>query len=184
MKKNLGAQNLLYPSLTVLVGAHVHERPNFLAVAHVGIMTMEEISVGLGRIHHTNAGIREHGEFSVNIPSQDQMALTDYCGLITGKNTDKSGVFELFYGELAHAPLIWNCPVVMACRVERVVEFPQHEVFVGRVVESHADHDVLTDGKVDLAKVRPILFDMPQKKYWALGAPVGRAWHEGLALKK
>ena len=30
--------NALYPSLTTIVGAKVDGRPNFLAVAHVGIM--------------------------------------------------------------------------------------------------------------------------------------------------
>ena len=38
MKKKIGMVNALYPSLTTIVGAQVDGRPNFLAIAHVGIM--------------------------------------------------------------------------------------------------------------------------------------------------
>lgn len=80
MKKDLGAVNALYPSLTTIVGAVVEGRPNFLAVAHVGIMNHGQpqyLSFGISKSHHTNKGIREHGQFSVNIPGQSLMVQTD-----------------------------------------------------------------------------------------------------------
>jgi hypothetical protein len=33
------------------------------------------------------------------------------------------------------------------------------------------------------AKLRPLLFDMASKKYWALGHPVGNCWNAGKSLK-
>jgi hypothetical protein len=39
MKKKLGAINVLYPTPTILVGAMVNGKPNFITIAHVGIMT-------------------------------------------------------------------------------------------------------------------------------------------------
>jgi flavin reductase (DIM6/NTAB) family NADH-FMN oxidoreductase RutF len=44
----------------------------------------------------TATGIRENQTFSVNIPSVDIVKETDYCGLVSGKNQDKSQVFECF----------------------------------------------------------------------------------------
>jgi len=38
MKHSLGAKNCLYPILTTLVGANVDGKPNYIAIAHVGIM--------------------------------------------------------------------------------------------------------------------------------------------------
>ena len=43
---------------------------------------------------------------------------------------------------------------------------------------------LLTDGKVDIAKVKPLLFDMASKRYWALGPSLGNCWGEGKKLKK
>jgi len=34
---------------------------------------------------------------------------TDWCGLHSGKRTDKSKVFETFAGELENAPMIKAC---------------------------------------------------------------------------
>jgi len=188
MKRMLGPVNALYPSLTTIVGAVVEGRPNFLAIAHVGIMNHGQpqyISVGINKRHYTNAGIREHGEFSVNIPGQDLMVETDYVGLVSGRNADKSRLFDVFYGGLAHAPLIKSCPVCMECRLERVVDFPTHEVFVGEIMATHAEEDVLReDGSVDIARVRPLLFDMASTKYWALGEELGVCWNAGKALKR
>lgn len=187
MKKNLGPVNALYPSLTVIVGAVVDKRPNFLAIAHVGIMNHGQpqyLSFGINKHHYTNAGIHEHREFSVCIPGEDLVAETDYVGLVSGKKTDKSKVFELFQGQLAHAPLIKGCPVCMECRLERVVDFPTHEVFVGEIVATHAEESVLrADGAIDIARMRPLLFDMSSTKYWSLGPEVAPCWNVGKSLK-
>ena len=38
MKKKLGGTNLLYPTPTVLAGAMVQGTPNFVTIAHIGIL--------------------------------------------------------------------------------------------------------------------------------------------------
>ncbi|GFK92842.1 Flavoredoxin [Fundidesulfovibrio magnetotacticus] len=186
--KDIGPVNALYPSLTTIVGCVADGRANFLAVAHVGIMNHGQpqyLTFGINKAHHSGRGILEHGEFSVNIPDQDLMVETDYVGIVTGKNTDKSGVFEHFTGELAHAPLIRACPVAMECRLYKTLDFETHDVFVGEVVKTWAREDVLTDkGKPDPARVRPLLFDMATLGYYALGAKVGDCWNAGKALKR
>jgi flavin reductase (DIM6/NTAB) family NADH-FMN oxidoreductase RutF len=188
MKKDLGPANALYPSLTTIVGTVVDGRPNFLAIAHVGIMNHGQpqyLSFGINKSHYSNKGIHEHKEFSVNIPSENLMVETDYVGIVTGKNTDKSNVFELFTGELQYAPIIKGCPVAMECWLQQVVDFPTHEVFVGEVVKTWADEAVLTDkGKIDPAKVRPLLFDMGTLSYYGLGPVLGGCWNVGKKLKK
>jgi len=187
MKRNLGPVNALYPSLTTLVGAVVDGRANFLAVAHVGIMNHGQpqyLSFGLNKAHHTNQGIIEHREFSVCIPGEDMVVQTDYVGLVSGKKTDKSQVFELFEGELAHAPLIKGCPVCMECRLAQVLDFKTHDVFIGEIAATHAEESVLrADGSIDIARVRPLLFDMASVRYWSLGTEVAPCWSVGKQLK-
>ena len=186
MKTTLGPINALYPSLTTIVGAMVEGKANFCTVAHVGIMnhgTPQYVSVGMNRMHHTNLGIHKSKVFSINVPPRSLVVETDYVGLVSGKNTDKSGVFELFTG-VTGAPLIARCPVVMECRLERTVEFPTHEVFVGEIVEVHADEAVLAQGKIDVKKLDPLLFDMASVTYWSLGEPVAKCWSAGKEMKR
>lgn len=188
MKRKLDPVNALYPSLTTIVGAVVEGKANFLPVAHVGIMNHGEpqyLSFGINKLHYTNAGILEHREFSVCIPGEDMIAATDFMGLVSGRNFDKSAYFELFEGELKHAPMIQGCPVCMECRLHSVVDFTTHDVFIGEIVATYADEAVLReDGKIDIAEVKPLLFDMQSSSYWSLGSPLGSCWSVGKGLKR
>ena len=184
--RKLGEVNALYPSLTTVLGTVVDGRVNFVAVAHVGIMNHslpQYLTFGLNKAHYSNRGIREHGTFSVNIPGRDMMVQTDCAGIVSGKKTDKSGLFETFTGELENAPMIVGCPVCMECRVKDVLDFRTHEVFVGELVNTYAAEDVLgDDGKIDLPRVHPLLFDMASGSYYGLGEPLGPCWSVGKEL--
>jgi flavin reductase (DIM6/NTAB) family NADH-FMN oxidoreductase RutF len=182
----IGPVNALYPMPTTLVGATVETKPNFLAVAHVGILnhgTPQYLSIGLHKSHYSNIGIRENRTFSICLPSEALMVETDYCGIMTGKKTDKAALFDVFYGELETAPMIRQCPVNMELRLFDVMDFSAHDIFVGELVQTYADESMLTDGHIDIARLKPLLFDMASKKYWALGAPLGDCWNAGKALK-
>lgn len=185
--KPIGPVNALYPMPTTLVGATVGGKPNFLTVAHVGILnhgTPQYLSIGLGKAHYSNAGIHANGTFSICLPSEDLMAETDYCGIVTGKKTDKAALFDIFFGILETAPMIRQCPVNMELKLHDVLDFSTHDVFIGELVQTYADDQVVADGKIDIARLRPLLFDMASVKYWRLGPPVGDCWKTGKSLKK
>lgn len=187
MKKTLNAINALYPTPTVLVGAMVDDKPNYITIAHVGIVNHARpylISLSSAKAHYTNEGIRKNREFSVNIPSEDLVVQTDYAGIVSGKNTDKSELFEIFHGQLENAPMIKQCQVNMECRLYDIYDTPTHDLIIGEIVETYAAESVLTEGKIDLAKLKPLLFDMSSIKYWSLGGIVADCWKVGKQLKK
>jgi flavin reductase (DIM6/NTAB) family NADH-FMN oxidoreductase RutF len=184
LKVELGAKNLLYPMPTVLVGATVDDKPNYITVAHVGIMDPGAVSLGLNKIHYTNRGIKENKTFSVNIPSATIVKETDWCGLMSGKDNNKAALFETFYGLLKNAPMIEECKVNMECRLIKTVDFPNHDVFVGEVVTSYCDESVLTNGVLDLEKLQPILFSMQTRSYYSVGEKLAKAWSVGKELIK
>jgi flavin reductase (DIM6/NTAB) family NADH-FMN oxidoreductase RutF len=99
--------------------------------------------------------------------------------MVSGRSEDKSGMFDVFYGELDTAPMIEQCKVTMEVKLIDHVKLPTHDLFVGEVVGTYADVDVLTNGIVDIAKLKPLLFDMASKKYWSLGEPVAKCWSVG-----
>ncbi len=179
MKVSLGSKMCLYPSLTVLVGALLNDRPNYITIAHVGILDFSTISLGINRSHFTNAGIQAHGTFSINIPSETMVMETDYCGMVSGRNVDKSALFEHFYGKLNTAPMIRGCPLNMECRLVQTVSMPRHDVFIGEVVETYCDEACITGGAIDYTKLQPILFTMADRSYWRLGERLAAAWSIG-----
>jgi len=183
MKVDMEAKNCLYPMPTTLVGALVNDKPNYLAIAHVGIMDLGSVSLGMGKAHYTNKGIKEKRTFSVNIPSVKMVKEVDYCGLVSGKNEDKSSLFKTFYGKLKTAPMIDECAINMECELVKTIDFSTHEVFVGRVVGTYCDESVLTAGVLDFGKVQPLLFVMNDRSYWKLGDKFAKAWDIGKTLK-
>jgi flavin reductase (DIM6/NTAB) family NADH-FMN oxidoreductase RutF len=184
-KKALGATNGLFPMLTVLVGASVNGLPNFATVGNVGLLTPKGVvSIGLAASRHTGSGIRDHGTFSINLPPEGLLAETDYCGIVSGADTDKASLFSLFYGETPTAPLIVECPINMVCRVIDTLAFDGTEVFVGEIVETFCDEDVLVHGGLDAEKIKPILFDLNSRSYFGLGKRLGPGWRIGRTLRR
>ncbi len=185
--KPIGPINALYPTPTTLVGSTVNGKPNFLTIAHVGILnhgTPQYLSIGLGKVHYSNTGIIENKTFSICLPSEDLLVKTDYCGLMTGKKTEKAALFDIFYGELKTAPMIRECMVNMELKLHDMLDYKTHDIFVGELVQTYADDNVMKDGKIDITKLRPLLFDMSSIQYFSLGNPVGKCWNVGKALKQ
>lgn len=179
----LGVKNCLYPLPATLVGALVNGKPNFAAIAHVGIMELATISLGMNKNHYTNQGIKENKTFSVNLPSEKMVKKVDYCGLVSGKDEDKASLFTTFFGALGTAPMIEECQINMECRLTKIVDFPNHDVFVGQIVETYCDEKMLTNGVVDFRKLQPLLFVMNDRGYWKIGDRLANAWSVGKDLE-
>lgn len=189
MKRKLGGRMALYPMPVTLVGANVDGRPNYMPVAHVGIMDLGTVSLGMSKVHHTNVGIKENGTFSVNIAPERLVKETDYCGLVSGRKVDKSKLFETFYGVLETAPMIGECPVNIECRLARTIDMPKHDIFVGEVVDVYCDEECLEDGAIDFSRVTPMLFATgdpghftASSSYYRLGERLAPAWEIGKQL--
>lgn len=182
-KRRIGAGTYLYPMPTVIIGAAVDGRPNFMTVAYCGICQHNPpmIAIALGKSHHTNTGIRTTRAFSVNIPSQDMAAVTDHVGIFSGRSVDKSHLFDIYYGTLATAPMIRECPLSLECRLAQIIDIGgSGEIFIGEIVETWAEEQALTsDGHPDIQAIRPLIFAMHDNTYWGLGEKVGNAWSIG-----
>jgi flavin reductase (DIM6/NTAB) family NADH-FMN oxidoreductase RutF len=179
MKAELGVKNCLYPLPTVLVGTLVNGKPNYVTIAHVGIMDLESVSLGMNKRHYTNAGIKAAKTFSINIPSTKMVKVTDFCGLVSGRTQNKADLFKTFYGKLKTAPMIEQCSINMECELVKTVDFPNHDVFIGKIINTFCDETVLTDGEVDIVKVQPILFVMNNQSYYGIGEKLAKAWSIG-----
>ena len=180
-KINLGSIIPAYPMPVSLVGTHVASEPNFLAVAWFTMASYKppRIAIALGKGHYTNPGIKDNKTFSACLPSEDMVEITDYCGIVSGKQADKSEMFDLFYGELKTASMIQNCPLNMECKLIEIVECSLNEIFIGEILGVYTEEKYLTDGKLDFNKMKPLVLSQPDTSYWRLGEPVAKAWSIG-----
>jgi flavin reductase (DIM6/NTAB) family NADH-FMN oxidoreductase RutF len=167
-----------------LVGANVDGSPNFEAIAWFSLVDYQPdlISISSEKSHYTNKGIKENKSFSVNIPSADMAAVTDFCGLYSGSKVDKSKAFGIFYGELKTAPMISECPVNIECRLTQTVELSHGEIFIGGIVGTYIEDKYLTDNKPDISKIDPLIFES-LGNYWKLGKHVAKAFEIGKNYK-
>lgn len=183
-KITLGPMPYMSIMPTLLVGANVKGKPNYMtaAWATVACMAPPMVCVALNKARYTVKGIEENKTFSLNVPSAKHVVETDHCGLVSGAQEDKSTVFASFYGKLKTAPLVKECPVNIECKLFRSVDCGSHQLYIGEVVEIHADAACVTDGKPDTVKTDPIVY--AQSAYWHVGKQIDKAFFAGKQYKK
>ncbi len=182
---NIGSNAFLLPEPQNILGTMLNGKPNFMALAWATRLNSKPCLMGISvnKRHASHTAIVKTGQFSLNIPSVDMIEVTDYVGLASGNRTDKSSLLDVHFGELENAPLIKECPLSMELRLIKTVDLPTNTLFIGEVISAWSEDRFMTNGYVDIEKVRPFTLTMPDNRYWAFGEQVGRAWHDGKAMR-
>ncbi|WP_029232926.1 flavin reductase family protein [Butyrivibrio sp. VCB2006] len=181
-RTNFGAKPLMYPQPVLIIGTYDENGvPNAMNAAW-GITTdFKEISISLSE-HKTTDNLAKRGAFTVSMATEDQVVACDYVGIESGRKVpdkfDKAG-FHATKSEFVDAPLIDELPLALECKVKSFTD----GILVGEIVNVSADDSVITDGKVDMKKLRPIAFDPFNNAYVGIGEKVGNAFSDGAKLK-
>lgn len=124
LKNEIRPNPYIYPMPVVLIGSNVKGKANFMPLGWISMVEHEPpmISISSYKSHYTNEGIIENQTFSVNASTEAMIKAIDYCGLNTGKDMDKSKIFEFFYGKLETAPMIKQAPLNLECRVVKTID--------------------------------------------------------------
>jgi flavin reductase (DIM6/NTAB) family NADH-FMN oxidoreductase RutF len=75
--------------------------------------------------------------------------------------------------------MIKDCPLSMECKLVDIVDSSLNEIFIGEIMGIYTEERYLTDGKLDFAKMKPLILSQPDTSYWRLGETVARAWSIG-----
>ena len=185
MRKNFGAKPILYPQPVFIIATYNEDgTANAMNAAWGGISEVNEISMCISENHKTTLNAIARKAFTVSMGTADTVAACDYVGIVSGNNEpnklEKAG-FHTEKSAFVDAPIICELPMAVECRL--VSYDPESCRMVGEVVNVCADESVLTDGKIDPAKLRPIVFDGVHHTYMTLGEKVGNAFSDGNKLK-
>ena len=179
-RKNFGPAHALMttPQPCVMIATWDKDHtPDVMMAAWAGQYDHNQIVVSMSK-HKTTENLELTGAFTVSFADVRTVAESDYLGIASGtKVPDKVAKvgFTVSPSPNVDAPIIDQYPLTLECKVVSWKD----GILVGEVVNMSADECILTDGKVDLGKLQPIVFDAAALTYRALGEVVGQAWGSG-----
>ena len=144
---------LLNPTPVVLVSCAEKEHPenrNMVTAAWAGTVNSEPpmVSVSLRKERYSHGLISGSGEFVINLVDEAMCRAVDFCGVRSGRDTDKSAETGLRYGPaegLTVAPAVEGAPASLSCRVKQVIPLGSHDLFLAEVVGIRVRQDLLDE---------------------------------------
>jgi len=175
MRKNFGAKPITYPQPVFIIATYDENgMPDAMNAAWGGI----------SEDHKTTKNALARKAFTVSMATADTVVPCDYVGVVSGNKVPdklKRCGFTVTRSEFVDAPLIDQLPMAVECRL--ISYDPESCRMVGEIVNVCADESVLTDGRIDPMKLRPIVFDPMNSAYHVVGEKVGNAFRDGLTLR-
>lgn len=183
MRKDFGAKTWLYPMPVLIIATYDQNGvADAMNAAWGGIGDENEISVCISKGHKTTKNILDRKAFTVSVATAPYVKECDYVGIVSANDHsdkfEKTG-FTVTHSARVDAPIIDQLPMALECEL---ISY-DGETLRGRIVNVSADESVLTNGKIDPSKLRPITFDPVNNAYIALGDVVGAAFRDGLSLR-
>ncbi|MBR2459862.1 MAG: flavin reductase family protein [Clostridia bacterium] len=167
---------LLAPVPPALVSCGSIEKPNVLTVAWTGILNTHPpktyISVRPSR--HSYGLIKESGEFVINLTTAPLTRAADFCGVRSGRDTDKFAQCSLTPEPSTEvsAPSIAESPVSLECRVTDIIPLGTHDMFMADILAVTVDNSLISaDGKLHLEKSGLVAY--AHGEYFELGRKLG-----------
>lgn len=177
--------NMLYPVPAVMVSCQrKQEKPNIITVAWTATVNTVPpmLSVSIRPERYSYSIIRDTGEFAVNLVTKDLLRAADFCGVKSGRDTDKFYEMKLtpLPSKVISVPGIAESPVIIECRVQQIVPLGSHDLFLAEVMGVTIEDDFMQkDGRFDLNTAGLIAYS--HGEYFELGKKLGKF---GYSVKK
>ena len=109
--------------------------------------------------------VQETGEFVANLATWEQREAMRLSSSHVSRSVDEFALtgLETEPARLVRPPRVKGAPIHLECRLHKVIELLADEpqrfrnwIVLGRVVGVHIDDSIITEGRVDQSKFRPI----------------------------
>jgi len=172
------------PAVLVSCGGTGQWRPNLITIAWAGTVCSEPpmLSIAVRPERWSHPILTETGEFVVNVPGLAQARAVDWCGVVSGRDTDKFAGAELTPGaaQVVGCPIVQECPVNIECRTRQTLALGTHTLFLAEIVAVQVSAELLDEsGRLMLERAELLAF--AHGDYYALGKYVG---HFGWSVAK
>jgi len=190
MKKSIGAKIAIIPTPVLIVGTYdMSGKANAMTVAWGGVCCSEPpcVAIAIRKATYTYGNIVRRKAFTVHPATEPYVKEADYFGIVSGKDVDKFDGTGLTpeKAEFVDAPCIDEFPLVLECRLLHTIEIGLHTQFIGEIVNTKIDENVLADdGRPDMGKLKPIAYAPEVRDYFTLGHSLGRAFRIGRTIDR
>ena len=189
MKTQIGPKDILFPVPSALVATGLGKSSNIITIAWIGVVGSKPPAIGISlhKNRYSLSLLRQTGEFTVNIPSQDDYIKVDYCGLVSGKNLNKfkKTGFTKIEGNKVRVPIIKECPVNIECEILKELDMSDWVLVIGEILEVNIDSDKINpDGEVSIEKINPLVYIPTIREYWTIGQKLGNSFDVGKEYKR
>ena len=192
MKQTFGPKKIMFPCPTALVVTGTFDDANIVTIAWVSLLTSlpPTLGISVGTKGYSGNEIRKNKEFTVNIATVDIMEEADFCGITSGKDTDKfkeTGLTKM-PSEIVKPPIIKECPLNLECILVESNMIGMTNHFIGKIVQTHIDTDKLDNkndySSFDIEAMNPLIYIGGAREYRQIGKKVGDAYQIGKKLLK
>ena len=190
MKKSLGAETLVFTTPVWCVGSYDEDgTPNLATVAWGGVCCSQPpcLTISLRKSRHTYDNIMHTKAYTVCIPSESHVKEADYCGIASGRKTNKFEDTGLTPAQSEHvnAPYVAEFPVAAECKVIHIYDLGEHTQFIGQIMDLKIEESVLNNNNLPiLEKLRPFSYGPKIHTYHGIGKHLGQAFQLGKNLHK
>ncbi len=177
--------NMLYPVPAVMVTCQrPGEKPNILTIAWTGTVCSDPamLSISVRPERYSYDIIKETGEFVVNLVNEPLVKAADFCGVKSGRDTDKFAEMNLTPVSCSKvsAPAIAQSPVSIECKVSQIIALGSHDMFIANVEAVSVDDGYMDEnGKFCLDDAKLVAYS--HGLYYGLGECLGKF---GFSVKK
>lgn len=189
MKKSFGALTLVYPTPVWVIGTYDKEgKPDAATVAWGGVCSSQPpaLAISLRKSRYSYDNIMHRQAFTVNVPRAAQAIIADYCGMVSGRNTDKftQAKITAVRSEKVDAPYIQEFPMIIECKLIGQTDVGIHTHFIGEILDVKIEETMLgEDDLPDILKIDPIIYLPENRRYHGIGQCLGKAFAIGKGLK-
>lgn len=152
---------LLHPyNSTLVTTIDKNNKPNIIAIAWIIPLSRNPpyLVMAINKNRHSYKLIAESKEFVVNIPSYDLAKKAIFCGRRSGREVDKFKETRLTpeKAKMVSPPIIKECIAHIECKLDRIIEVGDHDLFIGKVLTAYASKEIF-DKHYNLKKFKPLL---------------------------
>lgn len=189
MKRSIGKKPAIIPTPVLIIGTYDSDgKPNGMTAAWGGVCSSDPLSISFSvqKTRHAYPALMEKKECTISIPSTDYVKEADYFGVTSGRDRDKFSDTGLtpVRAPSVNAPYVGEFPIVIECRITKVIEVGVHDMFVAEVIDVLLDDICITkEGKIKLQDAPFFFYNPLDRSYYKTGEFLMQGFSTGNLFK-
>jgi len=177
---------MIYPSPAFMVSCGNNESEhNIITISWAGTLNsnppMCYISIRPER--HSYEIVKKNMELVINLTTKDLVHATDFCGVKSGRDTNKFKETNLTpqQAQVVGCPIIAESPMNIECKVTQIIPLGSHDMFMAEIVAINVTEDLIDaeSGALQIEKINLLTYS--HGFYFHIGNNAGKF---GFSVKK